>query len=147
MSQFGQKWPTLRGLSGPPPRADITRGIMTYAWCEQETHGTQLTASSFDHLVGLREDGRRYGKAKHFGSLEVDHQIELRGLLRGQAGRVGALEELIDVAHGATVLIRVPRTIEHQEPLLGISLPEGRPWQLVTQREFHNLANLGGRER
>src|SRR5947209_3088596 len=115
--------------------------------CQQETHAPQLTASSFDHLVGLREDGRRYGKAKHFGSLEVDDQIELRGLFHGQASRLGALEDLVDVAHGATVLLRVPRTIEHEESLLDISLPEGRPWQLVAQREFHNLANWGGRER
>jgi len=46
----------------------------------------------------LREDGRRYGKAKHFGSLEVDDQIELRGLFHGQASRLDALEDLIDVA-------------------------------------------------
>src|SRR3954452_3604997 len=101
--------------------------------CEQETHA-QLTASSFDHFVGLREDGRRYGKAKHFGSLEVDNQIELRGLFHRQASRLGALEDLIDIAHGATVLIRVPSTIEHEESLLDISLPEGRPRQLVALR-------------
>jgi len=115
--------------------------------CQQKTHAPQLMASSFDHLVGLREDVRRYGKAKHFGSLEVDDEIELGGLFHGQAGRLGALEDLIDVAHGATVRLRVPRTIEHEESLLDISLPEGRAWQLVGQRKFHNLASLGGRER
>src|SRR5260370_42191456 len=114
---------------------------------QRGSYSTEPTASLIDHLVGLREDGRRYGEAKHFGSLEVDDQIELRGLFHGQASRFGALEDLVDVTHSATVLLREPRTIEHEKPLLGISLPEGQPWQFVVQREFYNLANLDRRKR
>ena len=36
---------------------------------------------SLDHLVGPLEKGRGNGEAEGLGSLEVDHQLELRGLL------------------------------------------------------------------
>ena len=36
-----------------------------------------------DHLVGPLEQRRRDGEAERLGSLEVDDQLELRGLLDG----------------------------------------------------------------
>src|SRR5947208_8896778 len=47
------------------------------AMCHKATYAQQKTVSLFDHLVGTGEDRGRDGKAKHFGSLEVDNQIEL----------------------------------------------------------------------
>ena len=44
----------------------------------------QQPASLFDHLVGAREQRRRHLKADCFGSVQIDHQFELAGLLNGQ---------------------------------------------------------------
>jgi hypothetical protein len=43
-----------------------------------------------DHLVGNGEQVRRNGKAKCFGSLEVDDQFELGRLLNRQIRRLRA---------------------------------------------------------
>src|SRR6185312_6641699 len=38
----------------------------------------------FNHLVGARENHGRHSNAKRFGSLDVDHELELGRLLDGQ---------------------------------------------------------------
>jgi hypothetical protein len=45
----------------------------TFQKCQKPT-----SARLLDHIVGLREERGRYGKAEGFGSLDVDHQLELR---------------------------------------------------------------------
>src|SRR5947207_10422829 len=50
-------------------------------------------AYSFDHLGRRSEDRRRNRDAERCGSLEVDDQLEARGLLDWQVGGAGALED------------------------------------------------------
>jgi len=54
-------------------------------------------ARSLDHLIRPLQERRRDREAEGPGGLEVDHQLELRRLLDGEVGRLGALENLIDV--------------------------------------------------
>src|SRR5258706_3934620 len=51
-----------------------------------------------DRLDGLREQRERHGEAQRLGGLHVDHQLELGRQLNRKIGRLGAFEDLIDVA-------------------------------------------------
>ncbi len=47
-----------------------------------------------NHLVGARQHRWRDRQAEGLGGLEVDDQLELRGMLDGQVGGFGALQDL-----------------------------------------------------
>ena len=53
--------------------------------------GDPVPMGSLNHLVRLEEDGWGNGEAEGLGSLEVDDELELRGLLYREVGRFGAL--------------------------------------------------------
>ena len=72
--------------------------------CQLLTHAPQQDGL-FDHLVGAREHGRRNSEAKRFGGLEVDDELVLGRCLHRKFGRLLALEDAIDVAGRAAVLV------------------------------------------
>jgi hypothetical protein len=51
----------------------------------------QFQVDLFNHLIRPLQEGRRDRQAEGLGGLEVDDQLELRGLLDWQVGRLGAL--------------------------------------------------------
>ena len=60
-----------------------------------------------DHLGRLKQDLGRNSQAELLGSLQVDDQLELRGLLHGQVGRISTLEDLVYVCcYSTTSFIR-----------------------------------------
>ena len=61
--------------------------------------------SLFDHLIGAGDERRRYFKAKCFGGLQIDHQLELRRLLHGEVCGSRTLEDSINIDCCATVLV------------------------------------------
>src|SRR5262247_2170881 len=97
------RWPTRRReyLSGrlfpPPARGRFAAPGAVRSPARPETHA----ASSLDHLVGPREHRPRDSESERLRRLEVDDEIELGGLLHGQIGRLGALDDLVHVASGA----------------------------------------------
>src|SRR5688500_9683604 len=56
-----------------------------------------------DELGGLEQDRRGDGQPEDLSGLEVEHKLELRGLLDWQIAWLRALENLVDVGGRTTV--------------------------------------------
>src|SRR6185369_2298985 len=66
--------------------------------CQRGTRGGR----SLNQLICPPQQRRRDRQAERLGGLEVDDQLELRRLLYGEIGGFRALEDLVDVAGGAS---------------------------------------------
>src|SRR5262245_19449383 len=72
---------------------------------QKRTNAPQQKAPLFDHLVGAGEKGFRNRKANRFRGFDVDDEFELGGLIDGQGGRRGAIDNASHVDSGATISI------------------------------------------
>src|SRR5437879_9730897 len=96
-----------------------------------EPHGDSTTnrdeemfgSSLLNNLIRPQQQRRRDRQAKRLGRLEIDHQLVLRRLLDWKIGRLGALQDLINVSRRLTGEVRNIRPITHEPPGL-YSLPE-----------------------
>ena len=60
---------------------------------------------SLDHFVRSRQHVRRNRQADLLGGFEIDDELELRRLLHGQVGGLGAFQNLVHVSGGAPVQV------------------------------------------
>src|SRR5215831_16760347 len=68
----------------------------------------------FDHLIGAGEYRRRNYEAKRLGGLEIDYQLILGRRLHRKICWLFTLEDAIDVAGGAPVLVNKIGSIGYQ---------------------------------
>jgi hypothetical protein len=73
--------------------------------CHFRTHAPQQ-AALVNYFIGAREKGRRNRDAKGFGGLEVNRQLEFRGLHDRQIGRLFAFQNASRVRTGFPMGIR-----------------------------------------
>ncbi len=113
MHVMSEKTPTSRPapVCLLPPAADKQSHTTSAALCQEETYAVQQIAALFDHLVGAGKHGRRHVEAERLGRLEVEHRLVLGRRLHWQVGRLLALQDAIDVAGRAPVLVGVICTI------------------------------------
>src|SRR5215510_7250035 len=102
--------------------------------------------SSPDHLVCLKEDGWGHGEADGLGSLEVDDQRELGGLLHGHVGRLGAFEDLIHIGRSTVIPVGNERVIDHETPSVHIFPVRVHPWEPVPLRQVHYPREVVGKQ-
>src|SRR4030095_10317143 len=68
-------------------------------------------ACLLDHLIRLEKKRRGDGQAERLGGLEVDDQLELRGLLDRQVRRLGTLENFVRIGGSSAPLVNPVRPI------------------------------------
>src|SRR5262245_62776447 len=74
----------------------------------------------FDHLVGDLLKMQRHVNTKCLGGLNIDHQLELRGLLDRQVGGLLTLENPTGVGSIQTMRIRKTASVACQATGLGV---------------------------
>src|SRR5262249_19157550 len=73
-------------------------------------------------------------QAERFGSLQVDDQLERCRLLDREIGRLGALQDLVDVVGRDSEHVEDIWPIRHQRTGFGRSASTADRWQTVPQR-------------
>src|SRR5262245_5028849 len=102
----------------------------------------QKAWNSLDQLISLCDELRRHFEPERLGGLEVDHQLELRGLLDGQVGGLGALQDLVHIGGSAPKHISKVRSIGHKAPGIDKLPPKVHGRQPVLCRQVHEASSL-----
>src|SRR5262249_56824051 len=76
----------------------------------------QKAWNSLNQRISLCDEERRNFETERLGGLEIDHQLELGGLLDRQVGGLRTLENLVHVGSGAPIQISKVRSIGHEAP-------------------------------
>src|SRR5262245_604526 len=79
------------GITTPPGHRSE---VGNYAFTAASAPGLRL---SVDHLIRPQQQRRRDGEVERFSGLEVDHQLELGGLLDREVTWLGAPQNLVDI--------------------------------------------------
>ena len=101
---------------------------------------TSLT--SFDHLVGATRQWKRDSDAESPGGLEVEDQLDLRGLLHRQVSGLLAPENAPGVETGQTV-----RLLAHQTAGGGELAQKIDCWNAVAEGECAELRGVAAEQR
>src|ERR1700730_1343829 len=100
--------------------------------------------SWMDHLIRPPQQRRRNRQAERLRGLEVDDEVELRGLLDGKITRFGAFQDLVHVGRSASKQISNVRSIRHKAPGIDIVPLHIRCRQPVLCRQVHEASSLIG---
>src|SRR4030095_1693428 len=98
--------------------------------------------SLLDDLIGPLQQRLRDGEADRLGRLEVDDQLELRGLLDGQVAGLGAFQDLVHVGGGAPLQVKKVCAIGHKTASLRVLAVPIYRWQAPLRRELCDLSSL-----
>src|SRR6516164_6478263 len=101
-------------MSALPPKADITQTNWHVRFVPKATYAVQQYPTLFDHLVGAREQRRRHGEAKRFGSRDIDDQLEFRRLLDWEICGIRTTQYLVDIICCAPEPFRVAWSVGHE---------------------------------
>src|SRR5262249_61378044 len=78
----------------------LAGGNALKAWGLTRSMNGAVRGVLLDHLVRPEQHGLRNCQADLLGSFKINHQLELRRLLDGEVGGLGAFEDFVDVSGG-----------------------------------------------
>src|SRR6516225_5180412 len=96
------------------PNLAFHRDIDPVRMSQQATYALQQTAMLVDHLVSQLLQVERNVEAEHSGSVEIDDELELRGLLDRQVGRPLTLENPRGVDADLAIAVDNAGAVSHQ---------------------------------
>src|SRR5260370_16341706 len=73
-----------------------------------------LRYSLFDHVIRATKQGARKGETERFGGLDVDGQLDFRGLLDRKVSRLLTLENAASINAGEVLRFFGVRSIAHE---------------------------------
>src|SRR5882724_2020727 len=98
---------------------------------------------SVNDLIRASQERRRDRQPDRLRGSEIYDQLELRGLLDGQVGGFGALEELVHVDGRAPIQVKLVWAIDHETAGLRVlRRPPINRWEAPLRRELCNLPSL-----
>src|SRR5262249_28327262 len=90
-----------RSPSTPPSRSPQYWCSWKKAWSASKSVTPRWSSTGlFNDLVGAQQQRLRNRQAQRLGGLEIDHQLELGGLLDWEISGLGAFEDLVHVTCG-----------------------------------------------
>src|SRR5262249_29963655 len=95
-----------------------------------------------DDPICLVEQRRRNRESKRLGGLHVDDQLEFRGLLDREVGRLGTFKNLVNIHGGAPAQVGNVHAVKHKPPgfyKIALVVHDGEP---LLFRKFYNLCSL-----
>src|ERR1051325_10098744 len=94
---------------------------------------------SLDHLVGAGQERLRNREAECLCGLQIDYQLQLRGLLNRKIGGLLAVENSANVDAGQPVRIRKACSVAHQAAVNSELAGKVDCWQSVAERQRGEL--------
>src|SRR5262245_25427266 len=93
----------------------------------------------FDHLVGEREQCRRYCETEQFCRLRIDRQLKLGRLHDGQVRWICAFEDTANVNTDLSVCVRYAGSVAHQATGQDIFAKTVHRWHGMARRKRDKL--------
>src|SRR5215831_19732905 len=109
---------------------------------ENSIQSSPLDFLSFDHSIRPCQDIRRNRQGDLLSGFEIDNELELLWLLHREVGRLGALQDLVNIRSRAVVQVAKTHAVAHEPSSFDKFRKRVDYGQPIFDREFDDLRSL-----